>query len=94
MSQQSIRPDILLPFAVNCVVMLILPARLGLAGVSVAAFLAYAAFSGALLTLAGDFRYLRTIFSRPDVRGYLLVRIVIVVIVGAVPFVIARNFAA
>ena len=94
MSQPLARPDILLPLAVNFVAMVILPARLGLSGVSVATFLVYAALSGALLTLAGDFRYLRTIFSRSDVRSYLLVRIVIVVIAGAVPFVVARNLAA
>lgn len=94
MIQPFIRPDLLLPFAVNFAVMVILPARLGLSGVSVATFLAYAALSGALLTLAGDFRYLRTMFSRRDVRGYLLVRIVIVAIAGAVPFTAARSLAA
>jgi len=89
-----LRPDILLPLAVNFVVMVILPARLGLSGVSTATFLVYAALSGALLTLAGDVRYLRAIFSRRDVRSYLLVRIVIVAIVGAIPFIVARNLAA
>jgi hypothetical protein len=94
MSPRSIRPDILLPLAVNFVVMVILPVRLGLSGVSIAVFLAYAALSGALLTLAEDLRYLRTIFLHRDVRDYLLVRIVIVAIVAVVPFVIARNLAA
>lgn len=94
MSPRSIRPDLLLPLAVNFVVMVILPVRLGLSGASVAVFLAYAALSGALLTLAGDFRYLHTIFLHRDVRGYLLVRIVIVAIVGVVPFIIARSLAA
>lgn len=94
MSQPLTRPDLLLPFVVNFVAMVILPARLGLSGVSIATFLAYAALSGALLTLAGDLRYLRTMFSRRDVRGYLLVRIVIVAIAGAVPFIVARSMAA
>lgn len=93
MNQPLIRPDILLPLAVNFVAMVILPARLGLSGVSVTTFLVYSALSGALLTLAGDLRYLRAMFSRRDVRGYLLVRIVIVAIVGAVPFVVARSLA-
>lgn len=93
MSPLLVRPDLLLPLAVNFVAMVILPARLGLSGVSVPAFLAYAALGGALLTLAEDFRYLRTLFSRRDVRSYLLVRIVIVVVVGAVPFIVARSLA-
>jgi hypothetical protein len=94
MRQPLTRPDLLLPFVVNFAVMVILPARLGLLGVSTATFLIYAALSGALLTLAGDFQYLRTIFWRRDVRGYLLVRIAIVAIVGAVPFIVARSLAA
>lgn len=94
MSQRFIRPDILLPLAANFVVMVILPVRLGLSGVSVATFLAYAALSGVLLTLAGDVRHLRTVFSHRGVHGYLLVRTVIVAIVGAVPFVVARSVAA
>lgn len=94
MSPPLIRSDLLLPLAVNFAAMVILPARLGLSGVSVATFLAYAALSGALVTLAEDLRYLRSMFSRRDVRGYLLVRIVIAAIVGAVPFVVARNLAA
>lgn len=93
MIQPFIRPDLLLPFVVNFAVMVILPARLGLSGVPVATFLAYAVLSGALLTLAGNFRYLRTMFSRRDVRSYLLVRVVIVAIVGAVPFIVARSLA-
>ena len=93
MSPLLIRPDLLLPLAVNFIVMVILPAKLGLAGASLPTFLAYAALSGALLTLAGDLRYLRAIFSRSDVRGYLLVRIVLAAIAGAIPFVVARSLA-
>lgn len=94
MNEPLVRPDLLLPLAVNFVAMVVLPARLGLSGVSVATFIAYAALSGALLTLAGDLRFLRSMFSRRDVRSYLFVRIVIVAIVGAVPFIVARNLAA
>lgn len=89
-----IRPDLLLPLVVNFVAMVILPARLGLSGVSISTFLAYAALSGALLTLAGNFQYLRTMFLRRDVRSYLLVRIAIVAVVGAIPFIVARSLTA
>lgn len=89
-----IRPDLLLPLVVNFVAMVILPARLGLSGVSISTFLAYAALSGALLTLAGNVQYLRTMFLRRDVRSYLLVRIAIVTIIGAVPFIVARSLTA
>lgn len=89
-----IRPDLLLPLVVNFAAMVILPARLGLSGVSIPTFLAYAALSGALLTLAGNFQYLRTMFLRRDVRSYLLVRIAIVAIVGAIPFIVARSLTA
>jgi len=91
MSPSLIRPDLLLPLAVNFVVMVILPAKLGFSGASVPIFLAYAALSGALLTLAGDLRYLRAVFSRRDVRGYLLARILIVATAGAIPFIVARS---
>lgn len=94
MSQPLVRPDLVLPLAVNFVAMVVLPARLGLSGVSVATFIAYAALSGALLTLAGDLRFLRSMFSRRDVRSYLLVRIAIVAVVGAIPFIVARSLAA
>lgn len=82
-----------LSWLVNFVVVVVLPARLGFSDASLPLFLLYSLVCGIILTLAEDWRFLRSVFFRSDVRSYLFVRVAIVAALGIGPFLIAKPFA-
>lgn len=82
-----------LSWAVNAMVVVALPIRMGLSQTSLWLFLAYAVVCGTILTVADDRHFLIGIVTRRDVRGYLFARIAIVAVIGIVPFSLGRFFA-
>lgn len=86
----SPRAEHLLSWAVNAIIVVVLPVRLGLSLASPLLFLGYAAVCGVILTVAEDRHFLLGIVMRRDVRAYLFARIAIVAVAGLVPFLIGR----
>ncbi|MBB4099349.1 hypothetical protein [Sphingomonas kyeonggiensis] len=70
----------------NLVIVAVLPTRLGLLGAPLWFFMAYAVVAGCVLALIDSVGFARDICIRPDV----LVRIMIVVVGGLVPFTIGH----
>lgn len=85
---RSMKVEYLTDWAVNAVVVVVLPTSMGLAGASLWIFPAYAVIAGIALTLAEDLRYARLAFTRTDVRSYLMARVAIVAVCGIVPFLL------
>lgn len=83
---RSMKLDYLLGWAVNALIVVVLPARMGSLAAPLWVFLAYAVIAGGALTLAEDARYARAVLVRSDIRHYLQVRIAIVMALGVVPF--------
>lgn len=85
--------DHMLGWAVNAIVVVAFPARMGSLAAPLWAFLAYAVAAGIALTFVENARYVREVFARADIRHYLQVRIAIVVLVGIVPFLAGGAFS-
>ena len=68
----------------------VLPMRLGLLGTPLWFFMAYAVVAGCVLALTESLDFARKMVFRPDVRAYVLVRIMIVGLLGLIPFTIGR----
>jgi hypothetical protein len=77
-----------LRLAVNLFAVTALPFQLGLLGQSLASFLAYVVGMGSVLALAEQPSRLSLLLSRPDVRAYLQVRVVLVLVCGALPYLL------
>lgn len=75
----------------NLVIVAVLPMRLGLLGTPLWFFMAYAVVAGCVLALTGSLDFAREMVFRSDVRAYVLVRIMIVGLVGLIPFMIGRE---
>jgi hypothetical protein len=75
----------------NLVIVAVLPMRLGLLGTPLWFFMAYAVVAGCVLALTESLDFAREMIFRPDVRAYVLVRIMIVGLVGLIPFTTGRT---
>lgn len=85
--------EAILAWIANVAVILIIPIRLGVMDASPLLFAACCLLCGIVLTLAEDWRYLRAFAFRPDVRGYMAARSVIIALCGIGPFMIGKAFA-
>jgi hypothetical protein len=74
----------------NFVIVAVLPMRLELLGTPLWFFMAYAVVAGCVLALTESLDFAREMVFRPDVRAYVLVRIMIVGLLGLIPFTIGR----
>ncbi len=79
--------EIVLRWVGNLIVIGVLPFRLGQMGAPLWYLPIYAVIAGLMLTIAEDLRFAREMFSRADVRGYTRVRIALITVLGATPFV-------
>ena len=75
----------------NLVIVAVLPMRLGLLGTPLWFFMAYAVVAGCVLALTESLDFAREMVFRSAVRAYVLVRIMIVGLVGLIPFTIGRE---
>ena len=85
---RSMKMDYLLSWTMNVFLVAVFPATIGFVGAPLWSFLGYAVVAGIVLTLVEDVSFVRTVFERADVRGYLKVRIVLVMVCGIIPFLI------
>lgn len=72
-------------------IVVVLPAWLGMLGAPIWLFFAYAALAGGVLTLIESLRCAREVFSEPAMRHYTLVRVALVVVCGIIPFVVGTT---
>ena len=90
-ADQSQGLDVAMSWVGNLVIVAVLPMRLGLLGTPLWFFMAYAVVAGCVLALTESLDFARELVFRPDVRAYVLVRIMIVALVGLMPFTIWRT---
>ncbi|MBB5712953.1 hypothetical protein FHT02_004215 [Sphingomonas xinjiangensis] len=86
-SYRTMMIEIVLRCVGNLIVIGALPFRLGHLGAPLWYLPIYAAVAGLMLTVAEDFSFARELFLRADVRSYMRVRIAIIAVLGAMPFV-------
>jgi len=91
LADQSQGMDAAMSWVGNFVIVAVLPMRLGLLGTPLSFFMAYAVHAGCVLAPTESFGFAREMLFRPDVRAYVLVRIMIVALVGLIPFTIGRT---
>lgn len=77
-----------LRLAINLFVVTVPPAFLGVIGQPPLSFLLYAVGIGTALTLSEQPSFARAILARADVRSYLQVRVALVLLSGAVPYLL------
>ena len=77
-----------LRFATNLFVVTVPPAYLGLSQQPLLSFLVYALGVGVALTLSEQPSFARDFLARSDVRSYLQVRVALVLLCGAVPYLV------
>ena len=77
----------------NILAIAVLPFKLGISNASAILFLSYCMLCGAVLTFAEDSRFIIIAADRSDVRGYLLVRVVMTLVLGSGPFLIGKAIA-
>jgi len=90
---RSVLTKYVLDWAMNLVIVAVLPVRIGILGAPLWFFLAYAIIAGLVAMLAEDLRYARLMFARADIRDYLTVRIAIVAVLGIAPFLAGHLLA-
>lgn len=83
---RSMLAKYVLDWAMNLVIVAVLPVRIGILGAPLWFFLGYAIIAGLAAILTEDLRYARLVFVRADIRDYLAVRIAIVAVLGIAPF--------
>lgn len=78
--------EIVLRCVGNLIVIGALPFRLGQMGAPFWYLPIYAIVAGIILTVAKDIRYAQGMFLRVDVRSYTRVRVALIAVFGATPF--------
>jgi hypothetical protein len=91
LADQSRSLDAVMRWAGNLVIVAVLPMRLGLLSTPLWFFVAYAVVAGCVLALTDSLGDTHEIVFWPDVRAYVLVRIMIVALVGLIPFTMGRT---
>lgn len=78
--------DTVTSFSLAFIGKLVLPFAIGVAGVSIYIYAIYGIICGALLVFVENPKYIKSVFHRKDILGYISASIILTLVAGLLPF--------